>query len=253
MYLDHAATTAVRPEVREAMAPYLDEWYGNPSGVHAVSRRAKNAMEAARERAAELIGAGHPLEIVFTGGGTEADNLAVAGTALAGGRKGGVVTSASEHEAVLETARFLERLGCPLTILPVDGAGRLDPAAVSAAVGPGTAVVSVMTANNETGVLQPVPEIAAVVRQAAPRAAVHTDAVQAFIAQEVTVAATRSRPHLAGGAQAGRAQGRRPAVGPRWDHARACSARRWSGAGQAVGHAQRRGHRRHGGCHGSGG
>ncbi len=172
------------------MAPFLAERFGNPSGVHAVSRTAKNALEAARERAAELIGARHPLEIVFTGGGTEADNLAVAGVALAGGGRRGVVTPATEHEAVLETARFLGRLGCPLTILPVDASGRVAPADVVAAVTADTAVVSVMAANNETGVLQPIAAVAAAVHEAHPEVAVHTDAVQAFIAEEVTVDAT---------------------------------------------------------------
>ena len=109
LYLDHAATTPMRPETRAAMAPFLEESYGNPSGVHGVSRRAKDAIEEARERIAEILGADHPLDVVFTGGGTEADNLAVAGPALAVG--GGVVTTDIEHEAVGETASFLERLG----------------------------------------------------------------------------------------------------------------------------------------------
>lgn len=190
LYLDHAATTAVRPEVREAMGPFLGDRFGNPSGVHGVSREAKNALETAREHAAEMIGAAHPLEVVFTGGGTEADNLAVAGAALGDGRRGGVVTSATEHEAVLETARFLGRLGCPVTILSVDGDGRISPEDVVAAIDRRTALVSVMTANNETGVLQPVAGISAAVHEAAPHVAVHTDAVQAFIAEEVTVATT---------------------------------------------------------------
>jgi cysteine desulfurase len=190
LYLDHAATTPVRPEVREAMAPFLAERFGNPSGIHGVSRTAKNALEAARERAAELIGARHPLEIVFTGGGTEADNLAVAGAALAGGHRRGVVTSATEHEAVLEAARFVARLGCPVAVLPVDASGRLDPGDVAEAVTADTAVVSVMTANNETGVLQPIAAVAAAVHRADPDVAVHTDAVQAFSAEEVTVATT---------------------------------------------------------------
>jgi len=190
LYLDHAATTVVRPSVREAMAPFLDDRFGNPSGVHAVSRSAKNAMEAARERAAELLGARHPLEIVFTGGGTEADNLAVAGVALANGGRRPVVTCATEHEAVLETVRFLGRLGCPVTIVPVDSDGRVDPAAVSAAVTAETGVVSVMTANNETGVLQPIGAVAAAVRRITQDVAIHTDAVQAFVGEEVTVAAT---------------------------------------------------------------
>jgi len=190
LYLDHAATTPVRPEVREAMAPFLHDTFGNPSGIHGVSRRAKNALEEARERAAELLGAERPLEIVFTGGGTEADNLAVAGTALAGGRRGGVVVSAVEHEAVLETARFLATLGCTLRIVGVDRWGRVEPAHVAEAVDDDTAVVSVMAANNETGTLQSIRKIAEAVRGASPHAVVHTDAVQAYVSEEVTVAST---------------------------------------------------------------
>jgi cysteine desulfurase len=190
IYLDHAATTAVRPEVREAMAPYLGDAYGNPSGLHAVSRRAKNALEEARERAAELLGAARPFEIVFTGGGTEADNLAVAGAALAGDTVGGVVTVATEHEAVLEAAHFVERLGGDLAIVGVDGFGRVDPAVVAAAVDDRTVVVSVMSANNETGVIQPVADVAVAVRERRREVLVHTDAVQAFLTREVTVEGT---------------------------------------------------------------
>ncbi|MDJ0923061.1 MAG: cysteine desulfurase family protein [Acidimicrobiia bacterium] len=188
-YLDHAATTEVRPETRTAMAPFLDDSFGNPSGVHEVSRRAKNALEEARERAAELLGAAHPLDIVFTGGGTEADNLAVVGSALADGKRGGVVTTAVEHEAVLSSAVFLDSLGCPVDVVGVDGQGRLDIAELVSRVGPGTAVVSVMTANNETGTLFPVREVAEAVRAAAETVPVHTDAVQAFVTEEVTFAA----------------------------------------------------------------
>ena len=190
LYLDHAATTMTRPEVREAMAPHLGAEFGNPSGIHAVSRRAKNAVEAAREQAAELIGAERPLEIVFTGGGTESDNLAVAGTALAAGRRGGVVTTATEHSAVLETARFLKGLGCPVEIVGVDSSGRVDPADIAAVVDPGTVVVSVMAANNETGRVQPVRQVAAAARAINPEVAMHTDAVQAFISEEITVETT---------------------------------------------------------------
>lgn len=183
LYVDHAATTPMRPEVGEAMAPYLGEEHGNPSGIHAISRRAKDALEEARERVAAVLGC-RPLEVVFTGGGTEADNLAVKGAALAGGGRGGVVTVATEHEAVLESADFLARIGCPVTVVGVDSSGRVDPDEITAAVRPDTAVVSVMWANNETGVLQPVHEIAA--RVADNGAVLHTDAVQAVVSEPVS-------------------------------------------------------------------
>ncbi|MDH5372432.1 MAG: cysteine desulfurase, partial [Acidimicrobiia bacterium] len=186
LYLDHAATTPMHPEVWEAMSPYVGEAFGNASGSHGVARQAKNALEAAREQVAALLGA-QPLEIVFTGGGTEADNLAVQGAALAGGRRGAVVTSAVEHEAVLETVAFLEELGCPVHLVGVDQFGFVDPLEVAAAVGPQTAVVSVMSANNETGVLQPVQEIAAAVKAVNPAVAVHTDAVQSFVSRDLNV------------------------------------------------------------------
>jgi cysteine desulfurase len=190
LYLDHAATTVMRPEARAAMEPYLDAAFGNPSGIHRVSQRAKNAIEEARERAAELIGAQRPLEIVFTGGGTEADNLAVAGAALAGGHRRGVVTTAIEHEAVLETARFCGRLGCPVEIVGVDRRGRVSPDDIAAAITEETAVVSVMAANNETGTIQPLRKITEAVRGVRADVLVHTDAVQAFASETVTVQET---------------------------------------------------------------
>ncbi len=186
IYLDHAATTPMRPEAIAAMEPFLGERFGNPSGIHAVSRRAKNALEESRLRVAAALGAAHPLEIVFTGGGTDADNLAVVGAALASDA-GGVVTTAIEHDAVLESARFLERLGRPATIAAVDGDGVVDPDAIVDAVSADTAVVSVMSANNETGVVQPVQEIAA---RLGGRTVLHTDAVQAVASLPVTVGET---------------------------------------------------------------
>lgn len=185
-YLDHAATTPLRPEALEAMERAGRERFGNPSGAHEISRLAKDVLEDARERAAALLGA-EPVEIVFTGGGTEADNLAVKGVALAEGSPGGVVTTAVEHEAVLESARFLERLGRPVRVVGVDGAGRVDPAEVAGAVDADTAVVSVMSANNETGVRQPVGEVAEAVRAARPGVPVHTDAVQSYVSEELQV------------------------------------------------------------------
>ena len=168
------------------MAPHVGEIYGNASGSHSAARAAKNALEEARERAAALLGA-QPLEIVFTGGGTEADNLAIQGAALAGERRGGVVSTAIEHEAVLETAGFLELLGCQVSLVDVDPAGRVDPAAVAAAVEPDCAVVSVMAANNETGVTQPIREVSEAVKAVNPDLPLHTDAVQAFVSQHINV------------------------------------------------------------------
>lgn len=186
LYLDHAATTPMRPEAWAAMERVRGT-YGNPSGVHEISRAAKNELENARERAAGLLGAGRPSEIVFTAGGSEADNLAVIGTALAGGRPAHVVISAVEHKAVLESARFVERMGGRVSIVPVDSSGAVDPAQVGAAVEDDTALVSIMLANNETGALQPVEEIVAAVDAANPATLVHTDAVQAFISESVDV------------------------------------------------------------------
>ncbi len=185
VYADHAATTPLRPEAREAMAPFFNGSFGNPSGWHAVSRRAKAALERAREEAADLLGAAHPLDIVFTGGGTESDNLGVAGPALS--RGGGVVTTAVEHEAVLNTARFVGRLGHTTTIVGVDEIGLVNPDDVAAAVDDDTTIVSVMTANNETGVRQPLTEIVAALRDLPRPPLIHTDAVQAFSSTEVTL------------------------------------------------------------------
>ena len=187
LYLDNAATTPVRGVAREAMAPHLDDGFGNPSGLHSVSRRAKNAVEEAREQAAALVGAAHPLEIVFTGGGSESDNLAIKGAALAHSARGGVVVSAVEHEAVLASAGFVESLGCRLDVVGVDAQGVVDPAAVADAVEAGTAVVSIMAANNETGVTQAVRKIGDEARAVNGAISVHSDAVQAFISSDVTV------------------------------------------------------------------
>lgn len=187
LYLDHAATTPMRPEVWAAMEPFVSDRFGNSSGSHEVSRRAKNALESARERAAGFLGC-DPREIVFTGGGTESDNLAVKGAALSGGSRGGVVVGATEHEAVLEAAGFLSRLGCRVVIAEVDSLGLLDPARVAGLVDEGTSVVSIMAVNNETGTVQDVASIAEAVKRANPDAAVHTDAIQAFVSRSIDVA-----------------------------------------------------------------
>ena len=174
--LDHAATSPLRPEVLEAMLPYLTEHSGNPSSLHASGRRARQGIDEARETLAALVGAA-PRELVFTAGGTEADNLAVKGVAWAaspGGKH--VVISAVEHKAVLNAAAILERSGFEITLLPVDRYGRVDPADVVAALTDRTTLVSVMAANNEVGTLEPIAEIGALVR--GHHARFHVDAVQ---------------------------------------------------------------------------
>jgi cysteine desulfurase len=177
IYLDHAATSPLRPEVLEAMLPYLREHHGNPSSIHASGRRARQGLDEARETIARLLGV-KPREIVFTSGGTEADNLAVKGAAWAGSAHGRhIVTSAVEHKAVLNAAAVLERQGFAVTYLPVDRYGRVDPADVAAAITDRTSLVSVQAANNEVGTIQPVAEIGAICRER--RVPFHTDAVQA--------------------------------------------------------------------------
>jgi cysteine desulfurase len=170
-YLDHAATTPMRPEALAAMLPLLTERFGNPSGSHAVARAARLALDDARESVAADLGC-DPGEVVFTGGGTESDNLAVLGAHAAGA--GGVVCSAVEHDAVRATCRSLGG-----TTVAVDGSGVVDLDALSEALHPGVTVVSVMMANNELGTIQPLAEVAHLVHERAPGAVVHTDAIAA--------------------------------------------------------------------------
>jgi cysteine desulfurase len=184
-YLDHAATTPMRPEVWEAMRPYALDVFGNASGSHAIARAARNALEEARERCAALIGA-RPNEVVFTSGGTESDNLAVQGVVLAED-DGGLVTTGIEHEAVLETAAFLESLGREVTLVDPEANGVIEPAAIELAMSRSTALVSVMLANNETGILQPVADLAARFRSKGIDVPIHTDAVQAFGSERIDV------------------------------------------------------------------
>jgi cysteine desulfurase len=176
----------MRPESWEAMAPYAMDVFGNSSGAHGVSRRAKNALEEARERAAQLIGA-TPMEVVFTSGGTESDNLALKGAVFNSSGRRGVVVGASEHEAVLETADFLRRQGSQVTILPVDGQGRPDIDVLMECLGGDVAVVSLMLVNNETGTVSDIAAVSAMVKGADPEILVHTDAVQAFGSMDVSV------------------------------------------------------------------
>ncbi|WP_214021166.1 cysteine desulfurase NifS [Methanoculleus sp.] len=178
VYMDHAATTPVRPEVVEAMLPYFSERFGNPSSLYALAREAEEAVEEARGRVAAAIGA-NPEEVFFTSGGTEADNWAIKGTAAANQRKGDhIVTSAIEHHAVLHPCRALEKQGYRVTYLPVDEFGRVEPGSVEEAITDKTVLVSVMTANNEIGTVQPVRAIAKVAHD--HKIPFHTDAVQAI-------------------------------------------------------------------------
>ena len=178
-YMDHAATTPMRAEAIEAMIPYFSEFYGNPSSIHSVGRKAHAGLDAARRTIAQLLGA-KTNEIVFTGCGSESDNAALRGIALARREQSGanrIITSAIEHKAVLETAIDLrDHYGFDLTVLPVDGQGRVDVAALEATLAEDVAVVSVMLANNEIGTIQPVAEIGALCRTAG--IPLHTDAVQ---------------------------------------------------------------------------
>jgi cysteine desulfurase len=179
IYFDNAATTPVDPEVAAAMEPFLGADFGNPSSVHESGQRARAALDDARDEVAALIGAS-PSEVVFTSGGTEANNLALFGLAYAPSRdprRDRIITIAVEHHSVLDTCAALERRGFRVTRVPVDSAGLVDPAQVLEAVEDSTLLVSVMLANNEVGTIEPVPEIARACR--ARGVPVHTDAVQA--------------------------------------------------------------------------
>ena len=177
VYLDHAATTPLRPEVLEAMEPYLTEHFGNPSSIHGTGRRARLGLDEARESVARVLGA-KPREIVFTGGGTEADNLAVKGAAWAASARGReLVVSSVEHKAVTHSVAVMQRFGFNVTWLAVDRYGRVDPADVEAAIGEHTTLVSVMYANNEVGTIQPIAEIGAICRRR--KVLLHVDAIQA--------------------------------------------------------------------------
>src|SRR5215472_8723796 len=178
-YLDYNATTPVDPRVAEAMLPYLTTHFGNPSSGHHYAQQPRRALAAARQQVAALIGAAAE-EIIFTGGGSEADALAIIGTVSANRRPAQiqVITQVTEHPAVLEACRALHRrYGTEVTYLPVRDDGRVNPQDLAEAITPRTALVSIMTANNETGVLQPIEELAGVARQHG--ALFHTDAAQA--------------------------------------------------------------------------
>jgi cysteine desulfurase len=187
VYLDNNATTPLLPEVFEAMRPYFGEHFGNASSIHHHGQETRAAVEDAREAVAKLLGC-RASEIVFTSGGTESDNLAIAGLVAPSDH---VITSSIEHHAVLHTCKHLEEIGCEVTTVPVDGRGLVDPADVRRALRPKTKLISVMMANNETGVLQPVEEIGKIAAEAG--VSFHTDAVQA--ACKVPVDVTRIGCH----------------------------------------------------------
>ncbi|MFL6302297.1 MAG: cysteine desulfurase family protein [Candidatus Sulfotelmatobacter sp.] len=173
VYLDNNATTPVLPEVFEAMRPYFGEHFGNASSIHHHGQETRAAVESARESVAGLLGCSAS-EVIFTSGGTESDNLAIAGLVKAGDH---VITSGIEHHAVLHAAKNLEQIGCEVTVLPADGRGLVDADDVKRGLRPATKLITVMMANNETGVLQPVEEIGKLAAEA--EVLFHTDAVQA--------------------------------------------------------------------------
>ena len=176
IYLDYAATTPVRPEVIQAMLPYYADAFGNPSSLYSYGLEARQAIELARVKVAKAIGAKKE-EIVFTGGGSEADNLAIKGVADANIRKGNhIITNVIEHHAVLQTCKFLEKRGFKVTYLPVDKYGLVDPENVRKAITDKTILISIMHANNEIGTIQPIGEIGKIARRAG--ISFHTDAVQ---------------------------------------------------------------------------
>jgi cysteine desulfurase len=176
IYLDHAATTPTHPEVVEAMLPYFTDVFGNPSSIYSCGQEARAAVEEARTKVAGLIGA-RSEEIIFTSGGTEADNYALKGVAYANERKGNhIVTTSIEHHAVMEVCNFLERRGFGISCLPVDRYGLVDPQDVKKAITAKTILISVMHANNEVGTIEPMEEIGEIAREAGVY--FHTDAVQ---------------------------------------------------------------------------
>ena len=173
VYLDNNATTPVLPEVFEAMRPFYLEQFGNASSIHHFGQHARAAVEKARASVAALLNA-RPAEIVFTSGGTEADNLGIFGLVQRGDH---VITSTIEHSAVMNSCKRLEQMGCEATFVPVNSRGEIDPADVRAALRTNTRLISIMMANNETGVVQPVEEIGRIAEEA--DVFFHTDAVQA--------------------------------------------------------------------------
>ncbi|GAA0769151.1 cysteine desulfurase NifS [Clostridium subterminale] len=178
VYMDYAATTYTKPEVLEEMIPYFTEFYGNPSSIYSISRETKKAIDKARNRVAKAINA-DPMEIYFTGGGSEADNWVIKGIALANQNKGNhIITTKIEHHAVLHTCEYLEKQGFEVTYLDVDEEGLIRLEELKNAIKPNTILVTIMTANNEIGTVQPIKEIGAICKER--KVFFHTDAVQAI-------------------------------------------------------------------------
>lgn len=186
IYLDHAATTPVHPAVVEAMIPYFSDRFGNPSSIYSIAREARAALDAARDTVADILGA-RPNEIIFTSGGSESDNLAIKGVAFAQRKRGNhIITSAIEHHAVLHTCEYLEKhFGFEVTYLPVDRYGVVDLDALVKAIKPTTILISVMMANNEVGTIEPIQEIAQIIK--GKGIYLHTDAVQAVGSLDIDV------------------------------------------------------------------
>ena len=178
IYLDYAATTPMDPEVEIAMKPYFSEKFGNPSSIYSYGQEAKAAIEGARTQVAKCISA-HAEEIVFTSGGTEADNFALKGIAFANQKKGNhIITSSIEHHAIIETCKFLEKMGFIVTYVPVDQTGLVDPSDIKKAIIDKTVLISIMHGNNEMGAIQPISEIGKIAREA--EVYFHSDVVQTF-------------------------------------------------------------------------
>jgi len=178
IYMDHAATTFVKPEVLVAMIPYFTEHFGNPSSIYGIARYSKKAIDTARLQTAKALGA-DPDEIYFTSGGSESDNWAIKGVALANRKRGNhIITTQIEHHAVLHSCKFLEKEGFEVTYLPVDHFGLVDPLVLEKAITEKTILISIMYANNEIGTIEPIAELGAVARR--HKVYFHTDAVQAI-------------------------------------------------------------------------
>lgn len=179
LYLDYGATSPVRKEVLNSMLPFFSEMYGNPGSLHDLGRQAHSHIQIAREQIANALGASSPREILFTSSGTEANNLAILGTALYHQKQGKhIITSAIEHPSVLEACRYLEQLGFEVTYLPVDQFGQISVLDVEQAITPKTILISIMAANNEVGTIQPIKQIAQLLKN--KNILLHTDAVQFF-------------------------------------------------------------------------